>query len=298
MVYPRVCGATMSPVGTSSKGAGLSPRVRGYLEVYRLRRAATGSIPACAGLPPTSTRWRPSTSGLSPRVRGYLSIRGRSIFCVRSIPACAGLPRSGCGRHLAPRVYPRVCGATTKRDVKSIAVTGLSPRVRGYPSELLSVGVTNGSIPACAGLPCNSLCFAPKKRVYPRVCGATARSRGSPRPLQGLSPRVRGYPRTPSRLRRSRRSIPACAGLPPAPGSRVALSWVYPRVCGATCTSLYPVPRIPGLSPRVRGYRRRCDRLLRTSGSIPACAGLPRGRPLPRSRGRVYPRVCGATRRM
>ena len=50
-----------------------------------------------------------------------------------------------------------------------------------------------------------------------------------------------------------------------------------------------------GLSPRVRGNHRGsgCGPLILRS--IPACAGEPAGRPTPRSRPGVYPRVCGGT---
>ena len=56
-------------------------------------------------------------------------------------------------------------------------------------------------------------CFCTAK-VYPRVCGGTARRLTAWTSLAGLSPRVRGnlYPRLMSRV--ERRSIPACAGEP------------------------------------------------------------------------------------
>ena len=50
-----------------------------------------------------------------------------------------------------------------------------------------------------------------------------------------------------------------------------------------------------GLSPRVRGNRRRGRSCLRGSGPIPACAGQPRRTSHGRSSRRAYPRVCGAT---
>ena len=92
------------------------------------------------------------------------------------------------------------------------------------------------------------------------------------------------------------RSIPACAGEPglrcDAPGTRS----VYPRVCGGTSTPRSrPEPRV-GLSPRVRGNLGPFREKRRGAGSIPACAGEPRGRRAD-TRGRaVYPRVCGGTR--
>ena len=70
---------------------------------------------------------------------------------------------------------------------------------------------------------------------------------------------------------------------------------VYPRVCGGTTTCTRLGGLLAGLSPRVRGNRhlKRCGVL--RGGSIPACAGEPRGRCSRRRGRRVYPRVCGGT---
>ena len=70
---------------------------------------------------------------------------------------------------------------------------------------------------------------------------------------------------------------------------------VYPRVCGGTWPSLKRGRTLPGLSPRVRGNRRRFLRRGEKRRSIPACAGEPRRRWSTCRRGRVYPRVCGGT---
>ena len=54
-----------------------------------------------------------------------------------------------------------------------IGTEGLSPRVRGNPTEVLRGIVGKGSIPACAGEPGLSTGTAPVRWVYPRVCGGT-----------------------------------------------------------------------------------------------------------------------------
>ena len=113
-VHPRVCGEAVASQTFGAGVAGPSPRVRGshlQLLVPGLRR---GSIPACAGKPPTS---RPScrSSRVHPRVCGEASAANRSaarpwgpsprvrgsplrpalcMSCQGSIPACAGKPRS------------------------------------------------------------------------------------------------------------------------------------------------------------------------------------------------------------
>ena len=52
---------------------------------------------------------------------------------LRSIPACAGEPRFS-GIAVSPfRVYPRVCGGTSRSIATIACALGLSPRVRGNP---------------------------------------------------------------------------------------------------------------------------------------------------------------------
>ena len=95
----------------------------------------------------------------------------------------------------------------------------------------------------------------------------------------------------------ARRSIPACAGEPPAPPLGPGESRVYPRVCGGTFAGTDSTLSHSGLSPRVRGNRRRALARATNPRSIPACAG----EPFPVIRGMVgawvYPRVCGGTPR-
>ena len=68
-VYPRVCGGTVMVPLLLSPGIGLSPRVRGNRSRGAASGRALGSIPACAGEPPTSqTAAKPSR--VYPRVCG------------------------------------------------------------------------------------------------------------------------------------------------------------------------------------------------------------------------------------
>ena len=216
-VYPRVCGGTRLSEVDPPGVIGLSPRVRGNRVGGRGAGQNAGSIPACAGEPSACTSVQtpkgvyprvcggtgpdglPSAlrPGLSPRVRGNPARPPRSPGRRRSIPACAGEPPNGCqGMHLEG-VYPRVCGGTSLARTPWPGPGGLSPRVRGNPSEAGSRQTTAGSIPACAGEPRPALTLAAGHRVYPRVCGGTA-PRGVRRAVEvwasalGLSPRVRG----------------------------------------------------------------------------------------------------------
>ena len=95
--------------------------------------------------------------------------------------------------------------------------------------------------------------------------------------LRGLSPRVRGNPMSARAGADGRRSIPACAGEP------------FRGNCGGGLAQ--------GLSPRVRGNLFRCPPLPHRPGSIPACAGEPGATATKGNLSRVYPRVCGGTRK-
>ena len=172
---------------------------------------------------------------------------------------------------------------------------GLSPRVRGNRAAAVKRDSRAGSIPACAGEPSSALYWGGAGAVYPRVCGGTTPSLSTLAASGGLSPRVRGNPAPIGKYNPGQGSIPACAGEPPVAGGYGRPGWVYPRVCGGT--HIPPAARADtgGLSPRVRGNRRRRADRRRRAGSIPACAGEPVPRQLHHPAGRVYPRVCGGT---
>ena len=66
-------------------------------------------------------------------------------------------------------------------------------------------------------------------------------------------------------------------------------------MCGGTGGVIFTPFSITGLSPRVRGHRRRPLVCLPRSRSIPACAGAPCLSNVLRPVAWVYPRVCGGT---
>ena len=175
-----------------------------------------------------------SKAGLSPRVRGNRTKAGQLHLHWRSIPACAGEPSCPPAGTLAKRVYPRVCGGTTKIFDGKQHPAGLSPRVRGNHQDLRRQATSSRSIPACAGEPVCSGCHAQGGRVYPRVCGGTFSIPTHGPAHIGLSPRVRGNPAAASAWLYETRSIPACAGEPLGEMGSTRERWVYPRVCGGT----------------------------------------------------------------
>ena len=294
-VYPRVCGGTPGGAPSSEWAPGLSPRVRGNPLDPVAGRLARGSIPACAGEPPTNSlamakprvyprvcggtprapRGNLTFWGLSPRVRGNPRRGDVQPALAGSIPACAGEPSPERSWTRAWRVYPRVCGGTRRGRCVHTVCEGLSPRVRGNPRRPRRGRRRGGSIPACAGEPGRPRWPAAGRWVYPRVCGGTHKGRYKGVSRAGLSPRVRGNRRIAGFGAGGRGSIPACAGEPTPSSVRPALRRVYPRVCGGTNRGVAQRQRVRGLSPRVRGNRRNTLRRALRQRSIPACAGEP-----------------------
>ena len=212
-----------------------------------------------------------------------------------SIPARAGEPGADRLGSWSSGVYPRACGGTDDASEREKLDGGLSPRVRGNPINLMYMGRPLRSIPARAGEPIVTQRYQSVLRVYPRACGGTLPAGPAGPTCCGLSPRVRG-----NRCRRpphsaTGRSIPARAGEPTVSRSDSGFSKVYPRACGGTRCPPVPATSDPGLSPRVRGNRRRKRMGHARLGSIPARAGEPQGHRRAARRRWVYPRACGGT---
>ena len=294
-VYPRVCGGSNAQVSQPWPAEGLSPRVRGKRMGFCAIDTPEGSIPACAGEAPPPGHRPPAAAvyprvcggsshphsgprqakGLSPRVRGKLIAGEHILDFQRSIPACAG-EATGCWtKRKAGKVYPRVCGGSTKLGQVAQPLQGLSPRVRGKPDVRPADFVFLRSIPACAG---EAVGYAPR-----------------PETGQGLSPRVRGKPRRLPGGAGDDGSIPACAGEAAMRKYWNRLVKVYPRVCGGSRPRPGAGWTPGGLSPRVRGKRDGEYVTQGGLGSIPACAGeaeaIWSGSPYQT----VYPRVCGGS---
>ncbi len=161
-VYPRVRGGTGYLPQSVAPSWGLSPRARGNPAIIESRRCWSGSIPACAGEPPTCSATRAGTTvyprvrggtskpvrrnsipkGLSPRARGNLDGLSGLRGIAGSIPACAGEPAATVAILWLTAVYPRVRGGTKAIPWDTSVFTGLSPRARGNPfrPQLLGKG--------------------------------------------------------------------------------------------------------------------------------------------------------------
>ena len=174
------------------------------------------------------------TRGLSPRVRGNPARHLAQGQAAGPIPACAGQPIRQLESTLLSGAYPRVCGATAAKVARSYAKGGLSPRVRGNRRAGRWLLLLSGPIPACAGQPVLLQIATRSPWAYPRVCGATFRTRWIATCVVGLSPRVRGNLLLGPLVALRHGPIPACAGQPRAPVAADGPCRAYPRVCGAT----------------------------------------------------------------
>ena len=115
---------------------GLSPHVRGNLDIIEMVVDWHGSIPACTGKPPpwwgcrSAGRVYPrmygetcrgelmesDEMGLSPHVRGNLFGKGNVRRELGSIPACTGKPSRRPSPAGQAGVYPRMYGETPVRQ--------------------------------------------------------------------------------------------------------------------------------------------------------------------------------------
>ena len=127
---------------------------------------------ACGGTPVRRQERRVAV-GLSPRLRGnprQIEHRDRGGG---SIPAPAGEPSLVFLILAVSSVYPRACGGTGKLLPNLLYGYGLSPRLRGNPSDVLTLSYQYRSIPAPAGEPSRFLRRVTLSSVYPRACGGT-----------------------------------------------------------------------------------------------------------------------------
>ena len=107
-----MCGGTLAVLAGQLASVGLSPRVRGNLDLRFPPCGQTKVYPrVCGGT--LFAHARPTHQyGLSPRVRGNLPSGVASVRFSGSIPACAGEPVDQLNLWDARGVYPRVCGGT------------------------------------------------------------------------------------------------------------------------------------------------------------------------------------------
>ena len=272
-VHPRSRGAAEIKTIVSSNVLGPSPLTRGSRAVDQGHRAGAGSIPAHAGQPTTAARnnkapWvhprsrgaaspisatRSAVLGPSPLTRGSRWPSSGPLGLSGSIPAHAGQPRSAPDHPCGRRVHPRSRGAAISRCVSIISLRGPSPLTRGSLDFKPRPLMADGSIPAHAGQPLESVAGVLVTRVHPRSRGAAVDGFNSHTGYQGPSPLTRGSLKPCLCPVRGRGSIPAHAGQPPSVPRKSFLARVHPRSRGAAWAAAACRSVIAGPSPLTRG---------------------------------------------
>ena len=174
-------------------------------------------------------------------------------------------------------------------------------------------GVHPRAGPVCWELVIPMLC----ERIHPRVCGAfklpiphvgfglgsTPASAGPARrwfqvllDRPSSTPRPRGLQVVGDQLAEKLGSIPASAGPAPRRRRRCRSASVYPRVCGACCSTARRAKCPGGLSPRLRGLLEAAHSDMQRHWSIPASAGPSKSGAAARTIPMGHPRVCRACR--
>ncbi len=250
--HPRVGGEHREGARPGTPGRGPSPRARGAGHADPAGRPTPGTIPARAGSSRGRRRraWRPgdhlracgeqrsssigqyAMGGPSPHVRGA-GCRGRAGGPRRgTIPACAGSSQScrACAR--ASRDHPRMCGEQGSPARAASRSKGPSPHVRGAVLLRHAVGLTLGTIPACAGSSSTSTLPTAATRDHPRMCAEQTPSGVKRRFASGPSPHVRGAGKASSRRSICHGTIPACAGSRCGSSGRWRRCGDHPRMCG------------------------------------------------------------------
>ena len=174
-----------------------------------------------------------------------------------------------------------------------MAISGLSPPVRGSLSAKSSTDHEQRSIPARAGEPRTGDPTASFSGVYPRPCGGAVAQWWAGLITTGLSPPVRGSQTVKIQNLLVDRSIPARAGEPERETGVGRQSPVYPRPCGGAPHPSRPRQGRSGLSPPVRGSLQTLEPIIGLLRSIPARAGEPLDLVAATDPAGVYPRPCG-----
>ena len=172
---------------------------------------------------------------------------------------------------------------------------GLSPRTRGNLDHHAREEHGEGPIPADAGEPRFRATRNDTTRAYPRGRGGTVPADWQHPKNEGLSPRTRGNLSNPLVQSAAPGPIPADAGEPARPSSKMTLPRAYPRGRGGTEIHRMMRTLDGGLSPRTRGNLNPVgvDRV--PTGPIPADAGEPGYAGRSAAPNRAYPRGRGGT---
>ena len=148
---PRVRGSPGFLSG-SCAASGIIPAGAGLTFMLALLSAAARDHPRGCGAHRYRIRYSAPASGSSPRVRGSRIVRVSLLATAGIIPAGAGLTLHIPGHRLSAGDHPRGCGAHLTIYFTLTWIVGSSPRVRGSLGQDRRHLARPGIIPAGAGL--------------------------------------------------------------------------------------------------------------------------------------------------
>ncbi len=312
-VQPRACGEHPSGAGSIRYDDGSAPRMRGTQLGERGALGDRRFIPAHAGNTtskrsskrPRSVHPRAcgehamrstntmSSDGSAPRMRGTRLDRRSRHALPRFSPAHAGNTSPSAGGTAGRSVQPRACGEHLTSAMPIGASAGSAPRMRGTRKRARDRVRDRRFSPAHAGNTGRRRRRAPSRSVQPRACGEHLRARRWVALFTGSAPRMRGTRRRRAHHPRRLRFSPAHAGNTRVASASASRSKVQPRACGEHSMPRDADVRGDGSAPRMRGTRKRRDRLAPRQRFSPAHAGNTRARIRSRRPRAVQPRACG-----
>ena len=271
-----------------------SPRSRGWSRLRTERDARDLVLPALAGMVPSVTGGRPSSSSAprargdgprvrrlgaislwcSPRSRGWSRRDGRRRDPGRVLPALAGMVPSWDDPHLPGHGAPRARGDGPRPLAWMCWVMWCSPRSRGWSPSLMVDQLAAGVLPALAGM-----VRWPVYGGWWRLRAPRARGDGPwwmfPR-LKPIvcSPRSRGWSSLGRPLPISRPVLPALAGMVPSSPRMTVGDYCAPRARGDGPKAEHYLPDAVPCSPRSRGWSQGGRHSKCTWAVLPALAGM------------------------
>ena len=271
-----------------------SPRSRGWTPAGSPRWTPRSGFPALAGMdredPPDglilerlprargdgpSERGTYSLgSGASPRSRGWTRNFEAHLLSCLGFPALAGMdPRRATSTAGRPRL-PRARGDGPVEVMFPLAVTGASPRSRGWtPFEPRPADVLSG-FPALAGMDPSRPRRSTRPLGLPRARGDGPTSTSDDPADPEASPRSRGWTPTRGAVGRLPSGFPALAGMDPSPLRTRTPRERLPRARGDGPVAQGRTPHPDEASPRSRGWTRRPGPRAAPGRGFPALAGM------------------------
>ncbi len=270
-------------------------------------------LPAHAGMVPASQR-TPDPAPSAPRARGDgPHPDSRKCHATVCSPRTRGWSRPGRRRRRRPEVLPahagmvpdapralydawgapRARGDGPNQRGRSNSSPPCSPRTRGWSPDDLDIILSYYVLPAHAGMVPRGCRPATGRACAPRARGDGPQWSLFNRHGRTCSPRTRGWSRVVGQGSARARVLPAHAGMVPGHPCPDAVRHGAPRARGDGPGAVAAPARLPGCSPRTRGWSQARDPRSLRARVLPAHAGMVPARRYGRSTQACAPRARG-----